>query len=134
VRIPIRRRRLSPRAWLVAVVAAGALALTAGIASSANYDTYYCGTATTWCVLGSGSYETTVSTALRDNDYTHCATGCHVHNWYYNTTDGAYNIVHSNGSQDAVAGAGSIVYAYSRCETDSGYGSNNARCHTPWHT
>jgi hypothetical protein len=134
VRISFRQRRLRPRAYVVGAIAAGVLALTAGIASSANYDTYYCGTATTWCVLGSGQYESTAGVALRDNDYTHCATNCHVHNWYYNTSLGSYNIVHSNGTQDAVAGAGSGAYAYSRCETDSGYGSNNARCHTPWHT
>jgi hypothetical protein len=109
------------------------LSLAAGVAWGGNYDTFYCGNPSTYCQLGSGGYASTASTALRDNNYVRCNVGCHVHVWYDNG-NGAYDITHSNGAIDALITAGSIGYAYSRCETDSGYGWNWATCDTMWHT
>jgi hypothetical protein len=126
-----------PHRWLagtVVALAAIVVALSAGVSSAANYDTYYCGSPpTTYCLLGSGSYMTTASVALRDDNYVSCTTGCHTHVWYDNGS-GAYDITHTNGMSSIDIGYGSTGYAYSRCETDSGYGSNYAQCHTTWHT
>ena len=133
MRVPIPRTRHRRVAYLTVAVSALVLAISAGVATSGNFDTYYCGTATTYCTLGSGSYESTVSTALRDNNYVHCEFNCHAHVWYADAA-GAFDITHTNGTQDANIGIGSGSYSYSRCETDSGFGSNQARCHTPWHT
>jgi len=124
------------RRWLLGLVVAAstlALAIGAGVAWSTNYDTYYCGTATSYCTLGSGGYASTASTALRDENYVHCEYTCHTHVWY-DAGSGAYDLAYTNGGTDASTPGPSISYAYSRCETDSGYGSNPARCHTTWHT
>jgi hypothetical protein len=110
-----------------------ALSLAAGVAWGAQYDTFYCGDPGTWCQLGSGAYKSTASVALRDDNYVQCNAGCHVHVWYDNG-GGAYFITHSNGTCCAWISAGSSGYAYSRCETDSGYGWNYAKCDTHWHT
>ena len=75
----------------------------------------------------------TASTALRDDNEVQCSAGCHVHVWYDNG-GGAYDIVHSNGASSAYINVASVGYAYSRCETDSGYGWNWAICDTNWHT
>jgi hypothetical protein len=121
------------RPWLrlvLAVSAVAILATTAGVALATDYDTYYCGSPpNTYCLLGSG----TPSTGLRYDNYVSCTTGCHTHVWYDNG-GGAYDITHTNGSSSTHINQASVGYAYSRCETDSGYGSNYAQCHTPWHT
>lgn len=120
-------------AGLVALaMAAVALAVGVGVASSANYDTYYCGTATSWCTLGSGAYQSTAGVALRDDNYVSCISDCWTHVWY-DDGSGAYYVTHTYGASSVDIGLSSAGDAYSRCETDSGYGSYSARCHTTWH-
>lgn len=126
-----------PQRWLliVSMVSALMLAIGSGIALSANFDTYYCGTASSTCTLGSGSPVSTVSTALRDNNTVWCISSCHTHVWYdAGQGGGAYYITHTNGGQSVSINIGSGGYAYSKCETDSGYGTNQAECDTTWHT
>lgn len=124
-----------PRQWLLAatVTSAFMLAIGSGIALAGNFQTWYCGSPSSPCNLGSGSPVSTASTALRDNNTVSCNTGCHTHVWY-DAGSGAYDITHTNGSSSVSINQGSGGYAYSKCETDSGYGTNWATCETTWHT
>jgi hypothetical protein len=127
-RLARHRRRLIATLSVALVLAAGA-----GVAASANYDTYYCGTASSTCTLGSGSPVSTASVALRDNNTVWCVSSCHTHVWY-DQGSGAYDTTYTHGGQSISINQGSGGYAYSKCETDSGFGTNPAECDTTWHT
>jgi hypothetical protein len=125
------------RRWiaLVAMVAAvSAAAFFAAYAIAANYQTWYCGSASTYCTMTeSGSH--TASTALRDANYVHCLySTCHSDVWYEIPGQGTYKLRHSYGAQDNSIGSSDGSYAYAWCSTSAGYGTNTARCHADWHT
>jgi hypothetical protein len=126
-----------PRRWLLVLVLMSALMLVVGVgvALSTNYQTWYCGDPSSPCLLGSGSAVSTASVALRDNNNVSCNTACHAHVWYdQGNGAGAYDITHTAGACCISINQGSGGYAYSKCETDSGFGSNYATCETLWHT
>jgi len=130
------RKRFRPDRLVLTIAVAAAIALgIARVVLAANYTTYYCGDASTYCTVYSDAPKTTASTALRDDNNLHCASGCYARIYYYSAGTGSFGIVHSGGYQDAIWGYGSgSSYVYSRCIAESGYGPYSARCWTDWHT
>lgn len=103
--------------------------------SLANYQTYYCGTSSSWCTLVDYQPNSTNSTALRDDNFISCSSGCYTHVYYYGASLGGFDVAHTYGATGTCyCGSSGGNYVYSRCITDSGFGSYSARCSTDWHT
>jgi hypothetical protein len=125
--------RLKRLVLVAATAAVCAAAFFATYALAANFQTYYCGTSSSYCTMGQVPAHT-CCTGLRDLNAVHCQnTICHSDVWYYNSQLGGYGLRHSNGQQDNSIGT-SAGYAEADCATTVGYGSNTARCWTNWHT
>src|SRR5918911_3823269 len=123
------------RRWFAVLFAGAALAVTAGASLAANYTTYYCGDALNYCTVYSDAPKTTNSVALRDSNVITCKYGCHTRIYYYSASTGSFGVVHTNGGCCVYYEIGSQGhYVYSRCITDAGYGSKNARCWADRHT
>jgi hypothetical protein len=124
----MRLRRLA----LLTAVAASVAAFFA--ASAWAFQTYYCGTSTSYCTM-TETGASTASTALRDDNNIHCLNSiCHSDDWY-ETPGGTITKFHaSGGAQNNFIGSSGTAYVYSKCATTIGYGTNTARCWTDWHT
>lgn len=123
------------RKALIAIVVAVTVAVTTGVSWAANFTTYYCGDASSWCTVYSSAPQSTAGVAQRYNNNIQCANTCHTHVYYYSSGTGSYGFAYTSGGTFASYGAsGAGNYVYSRCITDSGYGSNTARCWTDWYT
>jgi hypothetical protein len=125
------------RRWLglsVIVASISASAFFAAYAWAANYQTYYCGSSSSYCTMNETGKQT-ASTAKRDDNRIHCKySTCHSDDWYQKP-DGTITVFHSSGgAQNNYIGSSGGVYVYSHCATTIGYGYNTARCWTDWHT
>lgn len=119
----------------IAIVVAVLFAVTAGVSWAGDFTTYYCGDASNYCTVYSSAPESTAGVAQRYNNNIQCANSCHTHVYYYSSGTGSYGFAYTNGGTSASYGAsGAGNYVYSRCITDSGFGSNTARCWTAWYT
>lgn len=117
---------------MTALAAVSAATFFAAYAVAASYQTWYCGSASTYCTMTESGSQT-ASTALRDANYVHCLNSiCHSDVWYLRSGS-IYKLKQSFGAQDNSIGS-SDGYAYADCATSIGYGTNTARCHTDWHT
>jgi hypothetical protein len=125
------------RQWFAVLVLAGAVSAVSFFATSAiaaNFQTYYCGTSTSYCTLNETGVHT-ASTALRDSNSVHCLfSTCHTDLWYEISGQPFYKLKSSNGAQDNSITSSNGNYAYSWCATTIGFGTNTARCWTNWHT
>lgn len=116
----------------------GVASLMIGVATALAYQTYYAGTSTTYVTVGQ-TPASTVSVAQRYSNYVHVAYNAHMEVWYVTGNDTGniqFGYAYTNFTQDAHYGASTIggtwYYAYSKCKTTNGYGSNSARCWTNW--
>lgn len=115
---------------LVTAVCAGAFFVSYAWA----YQTYYCGTSTSYCTMTESGHST-ASTALRDDNNIHCYyPTCHSDVWYQTPGGTITRFNSSNGAQNNYIGSSGSAYVYSWCATTYGYGTNKARCWTNWHT
>lgn len=123
------------RRWFAVLVLVGAISAVSFFATSAfAFQTYYCGTSTSYCTLDELGYRT-ASTALRDSNLVHCLNPiCHTDVWYQISGNFFYKLRSSNGAQDNSITSSNGIYAYSWCSTTPGYNTNTARCWTNWHT
>jgi phosphosulfolactate synthase (CoM biosynthesis protein A) len=113
-----------------AVVAVCAAAFFAGYAWA--FQTYYCGTSSSYCTMNETG-KGTASTAIRTDNNIHCSfSTCHSDDWYQNSGGTITKFHASNGAQDNYIGSSDGIYVYSWCATTIGYGSNTARCWTDW--
>jgi hypothetical protein len=115
-----------------AVILSSALvALLVGVGVAYATQTFYAGSATTFISL-SESGNSTSGVAIRTDNWVVCATGCHVRAWYANSGGTNVGQAYSNGASSVSLGSSGSTFVFSRCNTQSGFGTNSARCWTDW--
>lgn len=118
------------------LLATFAASLAVGVGVALATQTFYVGTSTTYETLGV-TPRSTPSTAQRIDNNVHCQfTTCHTDVWYTASGVGDFGLRHSNDAQDNRIDKSQIgstwYFAYSKCSTTSGFGTNSARCYTDW--
>ena len=113
------------------VLLSALIALLVGVGIAYATQTYYAGTSTTYISLGEAGYST-AGVALRTDDWVQCSAACHVRAWYANSVGTNVAQAYSNGAQSVSLGSSGSTNVYSRCNTQSGYGTSTARCWTDW--
>jgi hypothetical protein len=107
------------------------VALLLGVGVAYATQTYYAGTATSYVSVGESGFSTS-GVAIRTDDWVQCAAACHVRAWYANSAGTNVGQVYSNGAQSASLGSSGSTFVYSRCNTQSGFGTSSAHCWTDW--
>jgi hypothetical protein len=115
-----------------AVILSSALvALLVGVGIAYATQTFYAGTPTTYISLGE-SGNSTSGVAIRTDNWVQCSAACHVRAWYANSSGTNVGQAYSNGASSVSLGSSGSTYVYSRCNTQSGFGTSSARCWTDW--
>lgn len=113
------------------ILSSAILALLVGVGIAYATQTYYAGTSSTYISVGESGYSTS-GVALRTDDWVQCAAACHVRAWYANSGGTNVGQAYSNGALSVSLGSSGSTSVYSRCNTQSGYGTSSARCWTDW--
>jgi hypothetical protein len=110
----------------------GALAaFLVGVSIAYATQTYYAGTSSTYVTLGESGYSTS-GVAIRTDNWVSCNAACHVRAWYANSAGTNVGESYSGGAWSTSLGSSGSTNVYSRCNTQSGYGTNTAHCWTDW--